>query len=233
VRAPASLVWLVAATIVVAGFAGETARRNVVRCGGAFEQAPIPPGWESWPSTPSDWDWKAHTLFGLRLDYGPSAMGPKYPGFAHTELVDPALCPRSGVSLDDWFVRGPSPYWSRHPSELFLRHDEASGVYVVSGQGMSGDMRFGPELGVVAFRRQLGDQHAFASERALAAFVMLVLGGGVGVAFAVVAAARLRQGTERAARAGRIGLLLVAVVLALLAVGSCAVDFDDQLGEIV
>jgi hypothetical protein len=153
-------------------------RNYVVPCDAALATVSEPKGWQSF--SPVN-DLGNYTIEGEPL------MVKYRLGLIETELRDPRLCPRGGVSLDDWFVRGPQPSMYRTTSEIGLRR--SGDVMVVSGTAR---MPASEETFIVAFRRDIGHRLAFTSGRAEALFLALAL--------VVVLAARGFVGVDRARR---------------------------------
>jgi len=123
--------------------------KSVVHCSATLVNVPEPAGWESWKKE-SGQNWSGDSLFGFVFLYD-EPMGAKYPGYGRTELVDPKLCPRSHISLDNWFTSG-NPWWSRSPAELWMHYSAEGDVMVISGIDQS-SKPIAEERFVTAFRR--------------------------------------------------------------------------------
>ncbi|HVJ17562.1 MAG TPA: hypothetical protein VM686_19195 [Polyangiaceae bacterium] len=141
--------------------ASSIATRRSFECAGSLQIVPEPAAWRGWPSEQGKLSGGPELpafedrLFGFLFRYG-KPLGTKYPGYGFTELVDPALCPHSEVSLDSWFSQGSAP-WTRHPEELALHRSPGDGTMVISGKSwerFTGGAPPAPEF-VVAFRRRL------------------------------------------------------------------------------
>jgi hypothetical protein len=127
---------------------------HVVACHAELSTVWEPSGWRSWP---------LEMGLGTYTVEGEPLMVKYQLGLIETDLRDPGLCPRGGVSLDGWFVHGPQPSMYRSRSELRLRRGD--GVWVVSGLDPTPPQK---EVFIVAFRRDFGRRLAFTSGRAAA-----------------------------------------------------------------
>jgi hypothetical protein len=168
---------------------------QVVTCHAGLQTVPEPEGWRAWPRVP---DLGGYRVAGYESDTkDPTRV-------QDATLVDDALCPGDGVSLDPWFKHGPDPYWVRSPSEILLRARE--GTFVVAGQEYMGQVPppASPrdEHFVAAFRRDELLHTAFCSTRAgalalaLAAGLAVVL-RGAGVAIRALVDARPYRDASR------------------------------------
>jgi hypothetical protein len=155
--------WLLLAAALAALAAGALAlivSKSIVVCDAELSTTTKPDRWQGWPVEEG--------LGGFEID-GRTMIFKYGLGLEDTELRDPGLCPRGGVSLDGWFVGGPQPNIYRSQREIRLRRE--GGVWVVSGID-----RMAPEkeVFIVAFTRQVGRRLAFTSGRAEALSIALL-----------------------------------------------------------
>ena len=157
--------------VVIASLLAIVVARNLVVCDGALEPMSGAPGWETWSVLPG------LGPFTLAAEHEPCVGHHVQCGLSETELRDPQLCPRCGVSLDAWY--GPRGIYGT-PQDIELR--EHGGTYAVVARDSSAKS---PQL-VVAFTRQTGVARPALATRTTEAFflavALLVLAGGAFVA---------------------------------------------------
>jgi hypothetical protein len=195
--------WTLSAAVLAVTTAGALAlalSSSVVTCDAVLVRVPEPACWRAWPVEDG--------LGGFSIE-GEPLMRKYNLGLFATELRDPGLCPRGGVSLDGWFASGPQPSMHRTRAEIRLRR--AGDVWVASGQAMES----ASEDFVTAFTRRTGRRWALTSERAGAlsftlAAVLSILGRGLVVA----GVARRRARTSLARAASGVGSYRVAASVA-------------------
>ncbi len=145
--------------------------QNLVVCDAALAPTSGAPGWETWSVLPG------LGPFTLAAEHEPCVGHHVQCGLSETELRDPQLCPRCGVSLDAWY--GPRGIYG---TERDIEVRERAGAYAVVARESTAKP---PQL-VAAFTRKTGLARPALAARTTEAFflalALLVLAVGAFVA---------------------------------------------------